>query len=88
MHAVIDSAARYIGMIGSRRKIRRIFDDLVELGVARERLDRVHSPIGLGIGAVTVPEIAVSIAAELIQIRRAERVKMVEGPLRGEEAAS
>jgi xanthine dehydrogenase accessory factor len=46
-------------MIGSRRKIRVIFDDLAELGVDRLRLERVHSPIGLSIGAITVPEIAV-----------------------------
>jgi xanthine dehydrogenase accessory factor len=80
LHAVIDSPAKYLGMIGSRRKIRTIFDDLVELGVARAKLDRVNTPVGLKIGAVTVPEIAVSIAAELIQVRRAAGFKAVEGP--------
>jgi len=80
LHAVIDSPAKYIGMIGSRRKIKQIFDDLVELGVERAKLDRVYSPIGLEIGAVTVPEIAVSIAAEMTRVRRAERVTKVEGP--------
>jgi xanthine dehydrogenase accessory factor len=80
LRAVVDSPAKYLGMIGSRRKIRVIFDDLEERGVARERLDRVHTPIGLKIGAVTVPEIAVSIAAELIQVRRAEHFPAVEGP--------
>jgi xanthine dehydrogenase accessory factor len=82
LHAVIDSPARYIGLIGSRRKIKLIFDDLAELGVDRARLDRVHTPIGLDIGAVTVPEIAVSIAAELTQVRRAERRKLVTGPFK------
>jgi len=81
LHAVIDSPARYIGMIGSRRKINTIFDDLTQLGVDRAGLERVHSPIGLKIGAVTVPEIAVSIAAELIQVRRADKVTLVEGPV-------
>jgi xanthine dehydrogenase accessory factor len=80
LHAVIDSPARYLGLIGSRRKIKLIFDDLAELGVDRAKLDRVHSPIGLDINAVTVAEIAVSIAAELIQVRREQKGKPVEGP--------
>lgn len=80
LHAVIDSPAKYLGMIGSRRKIRGVFDDLEHLGVDRAKLERVHTPIGLTIGAVTVPEIAVSIAAELVQVRRAEGYHAVEGP--------
>jgi xanthine dehydrogenase accessory factor len=80
LHAVIDSAAKYLGMIGSRRKTRIVFEDLESLGVARERLQRVHAPIGLKIGASTVPEIAVSIAAELIEVRRADAQRAVEGP--------
>ncbi|NLX20260.1 MAG: XdhC/CoxF family protein, partial [Phycisphaerae bacterium] len=80
LHAVVDSPARYLGMIGSRRKIQVIFDDLAELGVDRDRLERVHSPIGLAIGAITVPEIAVSIAAELTQVRRERGAKPVTGP--------
>jgi xanthine dehydrogenase accessory factor len=78
--AVIESPARYLGMIGSRRKIKTIFDNLKAAGVKPELLERVHSPIGLDINAVTVPELAVSIAAELISIRRADRRKAVEGP--------
>ncbi len=70
LHAVVEREAAYVGLIGSRRKSRMIFDDLVERGVPAERLQRVHTPIGLGIGAVTVSEIAVSIAAELVQVRR------------------
>jgi len=81
LQAVIDSPAKYVGMIGSKRKIQVIFDDLERLGVAREKLDRVRAPIGLKIGAVTVPEIAVSIVAELIHVRRAEPLRAVEGPL-------
>ncbi len=81
LRAVLDSPARYIGMIGSRRKIKVIFDDLQRDGGDEERLARVHAPIGLDIQAVTADEIAVSIAAELISVRRAERRRLVEGPL-------
>jgi xanthine dehydrogenase accessory factor len=57
---------RYLGLIGSRAKVARLFDLLVTDGVAPDRLTRVHAPIGLDIGAVTPEEIAVSIVAELI----------------------
>ena len=68
--AVVKSDAQYVGLIGSKRKIVRIFKDLSEQGVTAEQLGQVHAPIGLDIGAVTPAEIAVSIAAELIAIRR------------------
>lgn len=61
--------ARYIGMIGSSRKIGIIYDRLLEEGFDRSQLDRVHAPIGLDIGAETPEEIAVSIVAELILAR-------------------
>src|SRR4051812_40600474 len=66
---VAESACGYVGMIGSRRKIRLIFDDLAAKGVRPEALARVHAPLGLDIGSQTVPEIAVSIVAELIACR-------------------
>jgi xanthine dehydrogenase accessory factor len=65
-----DASPRYIGMIGSRRRVRATFGALLEAGVPRERLARVRAPIGLEIGAETPEEIAVSIAAELILVRR------------------
>ena len=68
--AVIDSPARYLGLIGSKRKVKTIFEDLLSQGASLEKLLRVHAPIGFEIGAVTVPEIAVSIAAELVAVRR------------------
>ena len=68
--AVIDSPAKYLGLIGSKRKVKTIFEDLLAQGAPLEKLLRVHAPIGLEIGAVTVPEIAVSIAAELVAVRR------------------
>ncbi|MBW2058011.1 MAG: XdhC family protein [Deltaproteobacteria bacterium] len=61
--------ARYIGMIGSRRKIRMVYERVVKDGISPESLERVHAPIGLDIGAETPEEIAVSILAELIQVR-------------------
>ncbi|UCE59847.1 MAG: XdhC family protein [Phycisphaerales bacterium] len=79
--AVLDSPAKYLGMIGSRRKIKVIYDDLKHAGATQAQLDRVHSPIGLDIGAVTPEEIGISIAAELISVRRADHCNIVEGPI-------
>ena len=61
---------RYLGLIGSRAKVARIFDALEKEGMPAECLARVHAPIGLEIGAVSPAEIAVSILAELIAVRR------------------
>ena len=62
---------RYIGLIGSRAKVARLYDAVVAEGrIGPEQLERIHAPIGLDIGAVTPQEIAVSIAAELIAVRR------------------
>jgi xanthine dehydrogenase accessory factor len=61
---------KYLGLIGSRAKVSRIFARLLEEGMPQECLTRVHAPIGLDIGAVTPAEIAISIMAELVAIRR------------------
>jgi xanthine dehydrogenase accessory factor len=66
----VQTRARYIGMIGSRRKTITIFKELQAEGLAAELFDRVHAPVGLDIGAITPEEIAVSITAELIAVRR------------------
>jgi xanthine dehydrogenase accessory factor len=66
----LDVPARYLGMIGSERKWRAIADELEREGTSREKLERVSSPVGLEIGAVTPEEIAVSILAEMIAVRR------------------
>lgn len=63
------TACGYVGMIGSKRKIRMIFEDLVAKGIPVEALEKVHAPLGYNIGSQTVPEIAVSIVAELIACR-------------------
>ena len=68
--AVVSSPAKYVGLIGSKRKLATILQRLRDGGVPREDLARVHSPVGLDIGAVTPAEIAVSIAAELVAVRR------------------
>lgn len=65
---------RYIGLIGSRAKVTRIFDALETEGMPVECLRRVHAPIGLDIGAITPAEIAVSILAELIAVRHGRDV--------------
>lgn len=80
LEAVIDSKAKYIGMIGSRRKVHLIFKQLEESGVKAELLKKVQAPIGLPINAITTREIAVSIAAQLIQVRRANKIEVIQGP--------
>ena len=63
--------AKYVGLIGSNRKIRGVFDRLREEGIREEEIRKVRAPIGLEIGAVTPEEIAVSILAEVTAVRRA-----------------
>lgn len=65
-----DAPPRYIGMVGSRRRVRAAFRQLLESGVPADRLASIHAPIGVDIGAETPEEIAVSIAAELVAVRR------------------
>lgn len=74
--------SRYLGMIGSRRKIKLIFDDLRREGIEEAALARVHAPLGLEIGSQTVPEIAISIVAELITCRNLEHSDPPEGSQR------
>jgi xanthine dehydrogenase accessory factor len=69
LYHLADRGARYVGLIGSRRKIKLIFDDLLAEGIAAEALARVYAPLGIDIGSQTVPEIAISILAELISHR-------------------
>lgn len=66
----VDTPARYIGMIGSKRKVITIYRELESQGVAPEKFDHVHAPVGLDIGAVAPEEIAVSVVAEMIAVRR------------------
>ena len=66
----VQTRARYVGMIGSKRKVIEIFKTLQNEGVPAHLFDRVHAPVGLDIGAITPEEIAVAITAELIAVRR------------------
>ena len=70
LQAALETNARYVGMIGSPGKIKNIFRDLLKEGISRERLEQVHSPIGLDLGAETPEEIALSIAAEMLMLRK------------------
>jgi xanthine dehydrogenase accessory factor len=69
MRALAARELRYLGLIGSRAKVTRVFEALAAEGMPSECLRRVHAPIGLDIGAVTPAEIAISILAELIAVR-------------------
>jgi xanthine dehydrogenase accessory factor len=66
----VRTGARYIGMIGSKRKVISVYQALEREGIPSEKFDHVHAPVGLEIGALTPDEIAISIAAELIAVRR------------------
>ena len=69
LYHLAPTAAGYVGMIGSKRKIKLIFEDLLAKGISPEALANVHAPLGFDIGSKTVPEIAISIVAELISRR-------------------
>jgi len=83
LQEVIDKPARYLGMIGSRRRTTTIREHLRREGVAAELLRRVHAPIGLDIGAQTPEEIAIAILAEIVLVRRGGegRPKSASGPM-------
>ncbi|MGE5126092.1 MAG: XdhC family protein [Betaproteobacteria bacterium] len=70
LQAVLGRGLRFVGLLGSKPKVVHIFAALEEKGVPREELARVHAPLGLEIGAQTPDEIAVSILAEMIAVRR------------------
>ncbi|MGD0868565.1 MAG: XdhC/CoxI family protein [Bryobacteraceae bacterium] len=62
--------ARYIAMIGSKRKVLNVVRELEKEGISREALEKIHAPMGLDIGAISPEEIAVSVTAEMIAVRR------------------
>jgi xanthine dehydrogenase accessory factor len=69
LYHLATTPAGFVGMIGSKRKIKLIFEDLIAKGIGEEILAKVHAPLGFAIGSQTVPEIAISIVAELIACR-------------------
>ena len=78
--SLLNSPAAYIGVIGSRRRWAMTVEELKKKGISEEKLARVHSPIGLGIGAETPEEIAVSILAEILMLRRGGSGKPMKYP--------
>ena len=67
----VETNAKYIAMIGSKRKVIGVVKELEKVGIARAAFERVFAPMGLDIGAITPEEIAVSVVAEMIAVRRA-----------------
>lgn len=78
LRQLIDRPLRYLGMMASRHKAAEVMDQLRRDGVGEELLRRVHAPVGLPISSHTPAEIAVSIAAQLIQVRNQEEPKAVK----------
>jgi xanthine dehydrogenase accessory factor len=70
LQLAIATEARYIAMIGSKRKVLNVIRELEKLGIAHAAFERIHAPMGLDIGAISPEEIAISVAAEMIAIRR------------------
>ena len=69
LRALAPKELRYLGLIGSRAKVARIYEALEADGITPEQLRKVHAPVGLDLGAVTPQEIAVSILAEMIAVK-------------------
>jgi xanthine dehydrogenase accessory factor len=85
---VLDDPLAYIGMIGSRRRIRAVFQLLEEeQGISPEQFDHVYAPIGLDIGAVTPAEIAVCIMAEIINVMRRGPAESLSDQIRRKRTA-
>jgi xanthine dehydrogenase accessory factor len=66
----IGTEARYISMIGSKRKVLNVVRELEKEGIPRENFERIFAPMGLEIGAISPEEIAIAVAAEMIAVRR------------------
>jgi xanthine dehydrogenase accessory factor len=78
----VQSPARYVGLLGSRRKNKLLFDTLQREGIDPARFERVYAPVGLEIGSETPEEIAVSVAAELVAVRKNLNVRPLKESLR------
>lgn len=88
LRGALSSAAAYVAFIGSRRKAEKLKADLLAEGMAVEKLDALHSPAGLDIGAVTPDEIALSILAEIVQVRRKADTGSIKSDFRGVSAST
>ncbi len=70
LREILNHSLRYVGMIGSKRRVKGLKEELIKEGFSKTKLDEVNTPIGLDIGAITPEEIAISIIAEVISYRR------------------
>lgn len=80
LEQAVKTPAGYIGMIGSKKKVKTVFSNLKAKGIPKETLDRIHAPIGLPIATETPEEIAVSIMAEIIDFRRQKAKLRAKAP--------
>jgi xanthine dehydrogenase accessory factor len=81
LRAVVKSDARYIGVIGSKSKIKFCFNELMKEDIPKELLQRVHAPIGLNIGGETPAEIALAILAEIQAVKYDKKVPFMKDNL-------
>ncbi|MBL1280326.1 MAG: XdhC family protein [Fluviicola sp.] len=72
LQSILNHQFKYIGMMGSKEKVERLFEEMIDEGATKEQLAKVHSPIGIQINSQTPEEIAVSILAEMVRVRNAE----------------
>jgi xanthine dehydrogenase accessory factor len=71
LESLVNKTLKYLGMIASKKKKEKIYQTLIDTGIQKAQLERVHSPIGLPINSITPEEIAISIMAEIIQVKNA-----------------
>lgn len=71
LNNLLDRDFKYIGMMGSKEKVKKLFEEMAQQGISKEQLSKVHAPIGIPISSKTPQEIAVSILAEIIQMKNA-----------------
>lgn len=81
VNTILESSYQYLGMIGSKTKVKTMFDNLRATGVSEELIETIHAPIGLKIGAKTPAEIAVSILAEIIQVKNEKSASFISREL-------
>ncbi|MFY0686789.1 MAG: XdhC family protein [Cyclobacteriaceae bacterium] len=72
LHVLLKSEVKYIGALGSRRTHQKRIDRLVEAGFNQSEIDRIHAPVGLDIGAMTAAEIALSVMAQVVDVKNSD----------------
>jgi xanthine dehydrogenase accessory factor len=77
LREILNHTCHYVGMIGSKRRVQGMMEELLTEGFLRHQLDKVHSPIGLDIGAITPDEIAISIVSELIACKNKPKISQL-----------